>query len=139
MDKDLIKTIKKEMQKFPLVCGYLFGSRATGKVGALSDYDFAIFFDEKKVSSNQFLKTKLKIIQQLKLIVKNDKIDFVILNEANPVLAMNIISSGKLIFCRSNIFRINLEAEIMNQYLDRVYYEKRHNILMRRQILEGAI
>ena len=26
---------------------YLFGSQATGKTGPLSDYDFAVYFDEK--------------------------------------------------------------------------------------------
>src|SRR3989344_440101 len=90
----IAKEIKKLIpifEKYPQAkLVYLFGSRATGKVGPLSDYDFAVYLDEK-----DFLKRfdiRLQIASELSGALKTDAVDVVVINDlAMPEMKFSII------------------------------------------------
>ena len=95
---------------------YLFGSRATNKEGPLSDYDFAIYLDEK--DKNKISKIKLELLDKISRALKTDDIDVVILNTAeSPELKYNIIKEGRLIF-EKEPFRVVVEPKILTEYFD---------------------
>lgn len=95
---------------------YFFGSRASGKSGPLSDYDFAFYLDEKEKSARFDLKFRLFDVLSRKL--KTDKVDVVILNDTeSPELKYNIIKNGILIYVKEP-FKVLLEPKIMNEYFD---------------------
>ncbi|MEK7665201.1 MAG: nucleotidyltransferase domain-containing protein [Patescibacteria group bacterium] len=124
--KKLIPIFKKE-QSVKLV--YLFGSRATGKIGALSDYDFAVYLDEK--NSKKRFDLRLKLMGEISLKLKTDNIDLIILNDIDgPELKYNIIKEGILLM-EKEPFKVLMEPKILNEYFDF------HDILLRYKLTKA--
>ncbi len=95
---------------------YLFGSRARGVVGPLSDYDFAVYLDTRDSIKVAAIKQSLQIT--LSRFLKTDQVDVVILDTTlQPELKYNIITDGKLLF-EKPAYRLSLEPKILNEYFD---------------------
>lgn len=109
-----LKSIFESHPEIKLV--YFFGSRAVGKEGPLSDYDFAVYLDEK--DKIKMADLKFALLDELERLLKTDKIDVVILNLAeSPELKYNIIQHGKLIY-EVEPFKVLVEPKILNEYFD---------------------
>lgn len=114
LDEKKLTSIFKLLPAVKLV--YFFGSRATGKAGPLSDYDFAIFLDEKDFKKR--FEIRLDLLDKLSRQLKTDNIDLSVLNDIqSPELKYSIIKDGRLIYTREP-FRILLEPKILNEYFD---------------------
>ena len=95
---------------------YFFGSRARRKEGPLSDYDFAVYLEEK--DKNKRFETKLSLMSKLSLEIGTDKIDVVVLNDTeSPELKYSIIKEGKLIY-EEEPYKVFVEPRIFNEYFD---------------------
>lgn len=109
-----LKPIFKLFSEIKLV--YLFGSRAAGKQGPLSDYDFAIYLDSG--DKRKMLDIKLSLYHLLGRALKTDKIDVVIFNlTGQSELKYNIINEGKIIY-EIEPYRLSLEPRVLNEYFD---------------------
>lgn len=140
LTNDQLKSvILQALKGMPIIAVYLFGSQATGRVGPLSDYDVAVLFDESGIKKGQLFDARLETIAKLTNALKTDRVDTVVLNEAPSTLAMNIISYGKLLLSTNEPARIAFESRTIAEFLDRDYYERRYNKLMRKHILQGKI
>ncbi len=117
MNEALIAKLKKVFQNYPQIkLVYLFGSQAKGDTGPLSDYDFAIYFDEK--DQKKMFNIKLELMDQLSKTLRTDKIDVVILNLSKmPEFKFNVIREGELIY-EEEPFRVIVEPKILNEYFD---------------------
>lgn len=127
MNEQQMKTIIALFEARPEVkLVYFFGSRAAGTEGPLSDYDFAVYADEKNKS--KIFDLQLTLMSELSRILKTDDIDVVMLNTAEkPELKFNIINEGKLIF-EWEPFRALVEPRIVNEHADFVYLLKKYNL-----------
>lgn len=95
---------------------YLFGSRASGETGPLSDYDFAVYLDSKDSKRN--FNKKIELQNNISKILKTDNVDIVVLdNTKAPELKYSIITIGKLIK-EVEPFKLIVEPQIMNEYFD---------------------
>jgi predicted nucleotidyltransferase len=103
---------------------YLFGSVAKGKAGKLSDIDIAVLLDES-LNKKQRFDLQLELISDISKLLKTDKIDLVVINEAPLSLKFEIIKANYPLFIRDKIEKIDFEQMVMSRYLDRRYYEKR--------------
>jgi len=112
-----IETIKKVFSNEPRVkLAYLFGSQVNGKVGPLSDYDFAVYLEEKE--SVKMFDLRLKLMTKISLLLKTDAVDLVILNTADqPDLKYNIIKEGKIIY-EKEPYKVLIEPKILQEYFD---------------------
>lgn len=116
--------IFKHYPKVKLV--YLFGSRANGKIGPLSDYDFAVYLDEKDLLKRFNLRLELAAKVSSKL--KTDNVDLCVINDIDgPELKFNIIKDGILIF-EVEPFKVLIEPRILNEYFDFHSLLLRHNL-----------
>ncbi len=119
------KEVKEFLQKQDHVeLAYLFGSIALQKAGKLSDVDLAVFLDESLDRKEKFRK-KLRLIADLEDILKIDRLDLVIMNDAPLSLNFEIIKANYPLFIRNKDLKVDLEQYIMSRYLDRQYYDKR--------------
>ena len=119
------KEVKEFLQKQAHVkLAYLFGSVALQKAGKLSDIDIGIFLDESLEKKEKF-KIKLKLISDLENILKNNRIDLVIMNDASISLNFEIIKANYPLFIQNKNLKVDLEQYIISRYLDRQYYDKR--------------
>jgi predicted nucleotidyltransferase len=95
---------------------YLFGSRATGKSGPGSDYDFAVYVNPLKLTDSFDL--LLSLMGQIPLILKTDKVDVVVLNDLDSILLKhNIVQDGEVLYEIPNV-RLTVELAIIGEYRD---------------------
>ncbi len=105
---------------------YFFGSKAAGKQGPMSDFDFAVYLDEN--DKNKIIDNRLSLMDKLSRLLKTDKIDVVMLNTTqSPELKYNIINQGKLIY-EKQPFRVIVEPKILNEYFDFHYSISKYNL-----------
>lgn len=115
---------------------YLFGSIAVKKEGKLSDVDIAVFLDEK-LNKEKRISFQLKMISHFISLLKTDKIDVVVMNDAPISLNYNIIKHGKIL--KDDEKRAKFEAQILSKYLDMKYYMDRHTNLALKRIAEKGL
>lgn len=95
---------------------YFFGSRSRQKEGPLSDYDFAVYLDDK--NKNRMYEIKFELIDKISRLLKTNKIDVVILNlTESSELKYLIIKEGRLIY-EKEPFKVIVEPKILNEYFD---------------------
>ncbi|MDD3156021.1 MAG: nucleotidyltransferase domain-containing protein [Candidatus Pacebacteria bacterium] len=117
MDKKDIKKLQQIFKKYPKVkLVYFFGSRNRGSFNKESDYDFAAYIKEE--DNIEMFDLRLKLMDEISKILKNDNIEVVILNDLdNPTLKFEIIKEGSLIYSVEP-YKITLEPQILNEYTD---------------------
>lgn len=123
-----VEKVKQIAQKFSEVkLLYLFGSQAENKITKLSDYDFAIYLDEK-TSAEKEKEIVLQLNAKLSLILKSNNIDIVVLNKSiSPVLKYMVLKEGKIIY-QKEPYRLIVEPAIYNEYFDFQVFKRSHSI-----------
>jgi len=121
------KSLKKIFELYPEIkLVYFFGSKATGKSGPLSDYDFAFYVEEK--NKKQIFNLKLNLMDKISRELNTDKVDVVMLNTTEaPELKYNIIKNSKLIY-EKEPYKVLVEPKILNEYFDFRSILLRHNL-----------
>ncbi|MBW6519091.1 MAG: nucleotidyltransferase domain-containing protein [ANME-2 cluster archaeon] len=115
---------------------YLFGSVIRGDANELSDVDIAVMLDES-LSKKDMLYVELNLINELTRVLKSDKIDLVVLNDAPLLLKYNIIKNGHVLKS-DETKRIAFETRVMSRYLDEQYHIKRHTDVILQRIARGG-
>jgi len=102
---------------FPEVkLAYFFGSRSQGTEGPLSDYDFAVYVDERDVLKVHDIRVRL--MERICQVVGSDQVDVVMLDRAvSPELKYHAITTGVLLFEREP-FKVLVEPRLLNEYFD---------------------
>ena len=117
--------VKEFLQKQEHIeLAYLFGSVAQRRSGKLSDVDLAILLDESLDRKEKF-NLNLRLISDLEDILKTDRLDLVIMNDAPYSLNYEIIKANHPLFIRDENIKVDFEHYILSRYLDRQYYDER--------------
>lgn len=112
--KEKIAPIFKDYPEIKLV--YFFGSRARGDSGCLSDYDFAVYADEKRIA--KVFDIKFSLQDKISLMLNTDRVDVAMLNMTqSPEFKFNVIKEGLLIY-EVDPYKIIVEPMILNEYFD---------------------
>lgn len=122
--KDLVKAVFA--RHLEIGVAYVFGSHARGTEGPQSDYDFAIYADER--DRNKLFRLELAVRGELSQALGTDAIDLVVLNTtASPELKYAIIQEGEVLIERE-AFRVRIEPNILNEYFDFRDMLRRHKL-----------
>ena len=134
IDNRIVEFLSKQER---VELAYLFGSVAEGNAGKLSDLDMAVFLDES-LSKKERFDLQLKLMSELTSILKTDKVDLTVMNNAPLLLNYNIIKHGKIL--KEDIeTKIRVESRILSDYLDMKYYIDRHTNLAIKRIARGGL
>lgn len=130
MKQDLGVSLEKLLSIFKLYpqvkLVYFFGSRAKGNDGPLSDYDFAVYLDEK--DKKKRFDMRLSLMGKLSNEIGTDAVDVVVLNDTeSPELKYNIIKEGKLIY-EQEPYKVAIEPRILNEYFDFIYGLRKYGL-----------
>jgi len=104
-------------EKPEILVAYLFGSVVSGRARPDSDVDIAVLVADDVMRGDSF-QYRLQRMADLMNVLQRDDVDFVLLNEAPPLLAHRILKKGKLIVERSPSARIAFQVRTMNRYSD---------------------
>ena len=100
-----------------VVLAYLFGSQAEEKAGPLSDVDIAVLL-EPQVPRERWFDTQLDLIGELTSLFHRNDVDVVILNQATPVLAYEVVCSGQVLYEAEPGTRVDYEVAALRRYAD---------------------
>jgi len=93
---------------------YLFGSALTPYFNENSDLDVGVYL-HRKLDFRQKLQLKFDLEDRLNLPYE---IDLVLLDSADPIIAMQILANGKLIYCSDLLTHLNYKIRMLSIYLD---------------------
>ena len=96
---------------------YLFGSRARGDAGALSDIDVAVYIDEDLAEPGPYGYDAELITDLMSELGTND-IDVVLLNRAPPLLYHRVLRDGKLLVTRDLKATTTRAGYALSRYFD---------------------
>jgi predicted nucleotidyltransferase len=99
-----------------IVASYLFGSAARDQMTRSSDVDIAVLLD-------QTLDDRAMVLRQLDLTVALEShsdrdVQVILLNQATPLLAYQVLREGVRLTQRSDAERIDFEVRTMKLYFD---------------------
>lgn len=114
---------------------YIFGSTASGRSRPNSDIDIAVLVDSALIAGDLF-EYRLHLIAALQDLLKRADVEAVLLNQAPPVLAHNVVSKGRLVFERSRSARIRFQIQTFNLYVDTKPMRDLHLKLLKRRYLD---
>lgn len=138
IDENIKKQIIEVLENQDVTLAYVFGSHASGKVSALSDFDLAVLFS-KDVGKEEYFNKELKIAGDIGRIMRIDRVDVINLAMArNPLLKHNAIFESMPILVKDNKVKFNLERIIRQEYEDTKYLRETSYKIMRRQIKNGT-
>jgi predicted nucleotidyltransferase len=112
---------------------YLFGSQASGRTTALSDVDIAV------CPSGDGLPIYRSLLAGLSRCLEGEEMDLILLTDAPPTFAHQVITNGRLIFCRDPHERVAFESQVIREYMDFGSLKAQQQAFLRRRILEGQM
>jgi uncharacterized protein len=115
----------------------LFGSRATGRARTDSDIDVAVLLDPQLAPSQPYERLS-RLIRALATELAADRLDIVVLNEAPPALAFQILKYGRVAFERDARDLHRLRVRTYSQHADYQHTERVFREATRRRAARGA-
>jgi len=120
---DRLATLGKALEALPDVAfAYLFGSRAAGRQGPLSDVDVAVYLDGP---GRELGPRRLEVIGLVTAHLATDAVDVVVLNDAPIALAGRILRQRQVILDRRPFVRHRYESLTSRAFLDFLLFERR--------------
>lgn len=140
METDFLTALSKLADRFGLSAIYAFGSRGQeaaalfqGRLPSLSCPDSDLDIAVQTLSGNRLsARKKVEIGLALEDLFQVRRIDLVLLSEARPFLALDIIK-GELLFCDDLDRQAEEELYVLRRAGDLAYYEQER----RKMILQG--
>jgi predicted nucleotidyltransferase len=101
-----------------VLAAYLFGSYATGKARPESDVDVAVLLSG--TDEMERFERRLRLMGEVEEALGRRPADVVVLNDAPPLLAHQVLRNGRLIFERDRTARVEFEVRAGQVYTDLV-------------------
>lgn len=112
-----------------VVLAYLFGSAARGEERRSSDIDIAVLFT--RVPGARDLD---RLTTELAAGLRRDHVDLVVLNTASPLLAHEVVVTGRLAVCVDDVARVEFEARATARYLDTAHLRRVQHRYLRERV-----
>ena len=100
-----------------IAAAYVFGSFARGIATALSDIDIAILF-RRSVDESRYFDLRLDYLTRIMVLLRAERVDLVILNNAPLHIAYQAVSRGLLLVDGDRGYRVAFEADRIGRFLD---------------------
>jgi len=122
--KDILSQVMSKSQN--ILFAYLFGSHITGITTESSDMDVAVYLDKKHADIDDYLSLHSALSRAL----RTDKVDLVILNNANNLILLDsIVRHGILVIDKDKDRREEFELRVLHSTID--FREQRKAIIGR--------
>ncbi|GEM84359.1 type VII toxin-antitoxin system MntA family adenylyltransferase antitoxin [Meiothermus hypogaeus] len=112
METQSIESIEGVFAGYPQVqAAFLFGSRAFGEARPDSDWDLAVYLEPPEPDPT------LEILTDL-VKAGSERTDLVVLNQAPPVLAFEVVRANKVIYRREGFCVGSYVSRVVREYWD---------------------
>ena len=118
-EQDTIAALQKIFASYPdITCVYLFGSY-TERQTCAGDVDLAVLMLNPPRST---VSLYMELYPDLSKVFSPLEVDLLFLNSAPLPIAFEIISTGKVIYCKDDDLRTDFEYIISGKYMDFRYH-----------------
>lgn len=104
--------------KDEILLAFIFGSAVSGHLSDQSDVDIAVLFRSTPAFS-EVLGMRAKVSE-----ITGRETDLVVLNDASPVLRMQVLKNGKLLKSKDAVIYSNFFVKTVKEYDDLKYIRK---------------
>jgi predicted nucleotidyltransferase len=111
-----------------VMLAYLFGSRAAGRAASQSDYDIAVLPHANMPPARRF-----QLGSELSRLLGGLPVDLIVLNQAPVELRYAVVATGKCVFEREAVARVEYEATVLSRYGDMLPMLRQQ----RRELIQG--
>lgn len=125
MDISLSPPVQQRLRALGVIALYLFGSRAQGRAGPLSDYDFGVLLKDPQPVQRSSFELYEKLYEVLSPLthpksLEADVIDIVFLDSPRVPLELkvHIIQHSQTIFDAKPLYRLAVETRLLLQAAD---------------------
>ncbi|WAM33053.1 type VII toxin-antitoxin system MntA family adenylyltransferase antitoxin [Caldicellulosiruptor morganii] len=133
---EIVKILREYFEKDDkVIFAYLFGSYARGNANKSSDIDVAAYIKKSKDATEDLL-YQLDTKEHLEKIL-NKKVDFVILNDADPLLKHEVFSDGILVIDKDHDLYVDVRVKNFYEYMDKKRYLEICALYQREYFLHG--
>lgn len=116
-----------------VLVAYLFGSRARGTPGPLSDVDVAVLLPD----GSDFGARRLDLTADVGDVVGLEAADVVVLNQVPVSLGYRVLRDGRLLISRDDRARVRYYVRTVDRYLDMAPMRRTLEAGTRHQLAEG--
>ena len=133
---EIIKVLREYFEKDDkVIFAYLFGSYARGNANKSSDIDIAAYI-KKGNDATEDLLYQLDTKKNLEKILDKE-VDFVILNDADPLLKHEVFSDGILIIDKDHDLYVDVRVKNFYEYMDKKKYLEICALYQREYFMDG--
>lgn len=111
--------LKEYFQQYLVLFAYIFGSQVSRHTHPESDVDFAVYL-RKSIGEEERRSILLSLLGVLSQACRTDDVDLVILNEAPPLLAFEVLRNGVLIYCSDDDARVEFQVRTLQAHEDTI-------------------
>jgi predicted nucleotidyltransferase len=142
----LVRAVREALaEQDDVLVAYLFGSRARGGGGPLSDVDVAVLLDRahepvgeaaeggRAAAAQRELELRARLAQH----VGSAEVDLVALNDAPVALGYRVLSEGRVVLCRDERARVAHWVRTVDRYLDMAPLRRTLEAGLRHRLEEG--
>lgn len=110
-----LKKIKDYLSGKPaILVAFLYGSQVTGRGDSDSDIDIALLYDRNFLPD---VEQRLQLVDDLVSVTKRD-VDLLILNDASPIICMQVLRKGNIIFEKDHQAYLDFFVKTVSKYDD---------------------
>jgi len=110
--------LKQVLIYYPVALAYLYGSQAAGQATPLSDVDIALVMVDHDYDPKSRLELELRVEEEIARICGIGNIDVRVMNNAPLMVRGEVVTNGKLLYCRDEVFRVDFETSTRSEYFD---------------------
>jgi predicted nucleotidyltransferase len=137
-EETLLRAIRRAMASSARVqAALLFGSRATERARADSDIDVAVLLDEAPSASDR-KNVLMSLASALGKELRADRLDIVLLNDAPPKLAFQVLRHGVVAFQRDPVPLHRFRVATYSRHADYEPVERLFRAVTKRRALSEA-
>jgi predicted nucleotidyltransferase len=114
----------------------LFGSQATGRGGSSSDVDVAVLLHAQPAGAEKYDVVR-SILASLTSRIAGEKLDLIVLNDAPPVLAFQVLQHGRVVVCRDPVALHRFRVRTYDLHADFAPVEELFRKATRQRALRG--
>jgi len=117
---------------------FLFGSHASGRVHPESDIDVAVLLEADSPGGEPRSRFR-RVFEALTTHIAADRLDIVILNDAPPALAFQVLKHGKLVLVRDRTILHRFRVATYSRHADYAPVERFFREVTRRRALAQTV
>lgn len=113
-----------------VILAYLFGSCARGEAGPGADVDIAVLLAG---GEGELYEPYRELLLRIRDALGRELFDLLLLNDASPTMRFIVVTSGRLLYARSEEELNAFEGEVIRRYQDTAHLRAVQNEYLRRR------